>query len=183
MRFQNKNGKLPKSKRIALDGILTAVALIIFMVEQLIPLPFPVPGVKLGLSNVVTLFAVFAISPIDGGIILFVRIALGSLFAGQLSSFLYSLAGGVLCYGVTLLLYKIVTEKQIFVCGVFGAIMHNVGQICVAILLTGTPGIVTYLPVLVGFGVATGLTTGLIAQLLVIKLKKHTHSENESGDQ
>lgn len=170
-----------KSKRIALDGILTAVALVIFVVEQLIPLPIPVPGVKLGLSNVVTLFAVFAIGPIDGGIILLARIVLGSLYAGQLSSFLYSLAGGLLCYGLTLLLRRIVTEKQIFVCGVLGAIAHNVGQVCVAMLLTGTPEIIAYLPVLVAFGIATGLATGLIAQLLVQKLKKIPNHESASG--
>ena len=163
---------MKKSKRIALDGILTAVALVIFAVEQLIPLPFPVPGVKLGLSNIVTLFAVFAIGPIDGGIILLVRIALGSIFGGQLTSFLYSLAGGTLCYGVTLLLRLVINEKQIFVCGVFGAIAHNVGQILVAVLLTGTPSVLSYLPVLVAFGIGTGLITGLVAQTLVLRLKK-----------
>ena len=163
---------MKKSKRIALDGILTAVALVIFVVEQLIPLPFPVPGVKLGLSNIVTLFAVFAVGPIDGGIILLVRIALGSIFGGQLTSFLYSLAGGALCYGVTLLLRLVINEKQIFVCGVFGAIAHNVGQILVAVLLTGTPSVLSYLPVLVAFGIGTGLITGLVAQTLVLRLKK-----------
>ena len=163
------------TRRIALDGILTAVALVIHIVEQLIPLPFPVPGVKLGLSNVVTLFAVFAISPLDAGVILLVRIFLGSVFSGQITALLYSLTGGILCYAATILLYKFLTKKQIWFCGIMGAIMHNIGQILVAVLLTQTPDILYYLPVLVVAAIATGLFTGSLAQFILRALKDRTH--------
>ena len=97
-----------KTKRIALDALLTAIALIIFVVELLVPIPFPVPGVKLGLSNVVTLFALFACGPVDALIILLLRIGLGTIFGGNLSAILYSLAGGLLCYLVILLMRRAV---------------------------------------------------------------------------
>ncbi len=161
-----------KAKRIALNAVLTAIALTVYIIEQLIPLPLPVPGVKLGLSNIVTLFAMFALSPIDAAVILVARILLGSLFSGRITSLLYSAVGGILCYLATLLLKKIITEKQIWVCGVVGAIAHNVGQISVAALLTGSAAIFAYLPVLIAFAVVTGTATGLTAQLSVLKTQK-----------
>ena len=162
------------AKRIALDGVLTALALVIHIVEQLVPLPFPVPGVKLGLSNVVTLFAVFALGPVDAGIILLARIFLGSLFSGQVTALLYSLTGGLLCYAVTLVLQKILTEKQIWFCGFIGAVFHVLGQMAVALLLTNTPALLYYLPVLVLSAIVTGLFTGSLAQFVFRRLKDRT---------
>lgn len=162
------------ARRIALDGILTAVALVIHIVEQLVPLPFPAPGIKLGLSNVVTLFAVFAVGPLDAGIILLLRIVLGSVFSGQITALLYSLTGGILCYAVTLLLQKFLSEKQIWFCGIAGAVVHNIGQIVVAVLLTQTKEIFYYLPVLIVAAIGTGLFTGFTAQFLLKALKGRT---------
>ena len=84
----------------------------------------------------------------------------------------YSLAGGLMCYLVMLLMRKIVTEKQIWVCSVFGAIAHNVGQIGAAIAVTRTPSLLAYLPVLMISGIAAGLFTGFAAQFAVQKLGK-----------
>ncbi len=160
------------TKRIALDAVLTALALAIFTVEQLIVIPIPVPGVKLGLSNVVTLFAVFAVSPIDAGIILALRIGLGSIFSGSVTGFLFSLSGGLLCYIVTVLLSKIIKDNQIWICGIFGAIAHSIGQIFAAYFIMGTAEIFIYLPVLVACSVLTGGLTGSLSQLSTVKLKK-----------
>ncbi|MBR1747412.1 MAG: Gx transporter family protein [Clostridia bacterium] len=162
------------AKRIAFDGILTAVALVLHVVEQLVPLPIPVPGVKLGLANVTTLFAAFAFGPVDAGIILLVRIFLGSLFSGQVTGLLYSLAGGSLCYLVTILLRRVLSDRQMWFCGIAGAIFHNIGQIIVAVFLTSTPEITYYLPVLIVAGTLTGLFTGLAAQFLLIAIKERT---------
>ena len=162
------------AKRVALDGVLTALALVIHIVEQLVPLPLPIPGVKLGLSNVVTLFALFAIGPFDAGIILLVRIFLGSVFSGQITALLYSLTGGILCYAVSVLLWKFLSVKQMWFCGIAGAILHNVGQILVAVFLTRTPAVFYYLPVLVAVAVGTGLFTGVLAQLVLIALRDKT---------
>ncbi len=156
-----KNGF--SAKRIALDAILTALALIIFIVELQIPEIVPIPGVKLGLANVITLIAVFELGHADALMILLLRIGMGSMFSGRISAMLYSLAGGLLCYAVTLLLKKIVSDKQIWVCGVIGAMCHNIGQILVAVLITQTPALFAYFPVLMVSAVLTGAFTGGIA--------------------
>lgn len=158
--------------RLSRIALLTAVALIIFIVELQIPSPIPFPGVKLGLANVVTLYAFFAYGPKDTACILLARILLGCTFSGQVIALLYSLAGGFLCFAVTFFLSKIVSEKQIWVCGVFGAIAHIIGQMIVAVLLTGTLTIISYLALLLLSAIITGLLTGFCSQITYIKLKK-----------
>jgi heptaprenyl diphosphate synthase len=156
-----------KLKRLTRAAVLTAVALTIFMVELQIPSVVPIPGVKLGLANIVTVYAMFLLGPADTLAILIVRILLGSIFSGQMMSLIYSLSGGFLCYLVMLIMRKIVTKKQIWVCSVVSAIAHNIGQMAAAILVTSTPSLIIYLPVLMISGVIAGLFTGLSAQFLV----------------
>lgn len=156
-----------KTKRIALLGLLTAIALTIFMIEAQIPAVIPIPGVKLGLSNIVTVFAVFTLGPWDGVAVLACRIFLGAVFAGNFSTILYSAAGGFLSILVTMGLRKILKENQIWAAGCLGAIAHSVGQMIAAIAITRTPGLLIYLPVLVIISIFTGLFTGFCAQLLI----------------
>lgn len=156
-----------KTKRIALLGLLTAIALTIFMIEAQIPAVVPIPGVKLGLSNIVTVFAVFSLGPWDGVAVLACRIFLGAVFAGNFSTILYSAAGGFLSILVTMGLRKVLKENQIWAAGCLGAIAHSVGQMIAAIAITRTPGLLVYLPVLVIISIFTGLFTGFCAQLLI----------------
>lgn len=160
-----------KAKRLTLCALLTAIALTIFVAEAQIPPIVPVPGMKLGLANVVTVYAMFALGPGDTLMILLCRIFLGSLFAGG-STFFYSLAGGLLCYLAMLLLRKVLTENQLWVCGAIGAIFHNIGQMGAAILIARTPQLILYLPVLLITGIAAGAFTGLAAQLLLERVGK-----------
>ena len=156
-----------KTKRLTLMALLCAIALTIFMIEAQIPPPVPLPGVKLGLSNIVTVFAVFVIGPVEAALILAGRIFLGSVFAGNFSSILYSAAGGTLAILVTILLRKFLTKKQLWVAGIFGAIAHSIGQVAMAMAITATPGLIIYLPWLCAISIVTGLFTGLCAQFLV----------------
>ena len=156
-----------KTKRIALLGLLTAIALTIFMIEAQIPAVVPSPGVKLGLSNIVTVFTVFTLGPWDGVAVLACRIFLGAVFAGNFSTILYSAAGGFLSILVTMGLRKVLKENQIWAAGCLGAIAHSVGQMIAAIAITRTPGLLVYLPVLVIISIFTGLFTGFCAQLLI----------------
>ncbi len=156
-----------KTKKLVLLALLDAIALTIFMVEAQIPALVPIPGIKLGLSNIVTVFTVFAIGPWEGAAVLFVRIFLGAVFAGNFSSILYSGAGGLGAIIVTMLLRKILNKKQLWVAGCLGAIAHSVGQMAMAIFVTGTPGIAVYLPVMIVCSIVTGLFTGLCAQVLM----------------
>ena len=154
-------------KKITQMAMLTAIALTIFMIEAQIPALVPIPGVKLGLANIVTVFAVFALGPREASMILFVRIFLGAIFAGNFSTILYSGAGGLLAILVTIGLRKLLTHQQLWVAGAIGAIFHSIGQMAVAVAVTGTPGILVYLPMMIACSIVTGLFTGLCAQLLL----------------
>lgn len=159
-------------KEISKIALFTAVALILFVVEAQIPVLVPVPGVKLGLANVVTLFAIFTIGRKRAVIVLLLRIVLGSLITGQAAAMGFSLAGGAICYIVMCVVRLFVTERQIWAVSVFGAIGHNLGQLTVAAFVVGTASVFLYLPVLLVSGILTGLFTGLCAQYLYRHLKK-----------
>lgn len=156
-----------KTKKLTVMAILTAVALTIFVLEAQIPPIVPLPGVKLGLSNIITVFAVFAMGPGEAAAILACRIFLGAVFAGNFSSIFYSAAGGLCAILVTIGLRRILTTTQLWVAGALGAVAHSIGQMAMAVLLTGTTAILIYLPVMVGISIVTGLFTGLCAQFLV----------------
>ena len=148
-------------------ALLTAIALTIFMVELQLPGLSPVPGIKLGLSNIVTVWAVFTMGPKKAAMILAARVFLGAVFSGQMSTILYSGAGGLCAILITIGLRKVLTGKQIWVAGVFGAIGHSIGQMAMAIALTQTPYLIIYLPVMIVISILTGCFTGLCAQFLV----------------
>lgn len=158
------------TRRLTRDALLTGIALSIFSLEMMLPGLTPIPGIKLGLSNIITLFAMFALSPIDALMILTARILLGTLLSGNISALLYSACGGILSYIAVWLLHKILSKKQIWVAGVIGALCHNIGQLAAAILVTQTPALISYLPVLSFGGVIAGLFTGLCAQLCIARM-------------
>ena len=161
-----------KARKLTQMAMLTAIALTIFMIEAQIPPLVPIPGIKLGLANIVTVFAVFAMGPKEAASILFVRIFLGAVFAGNFSTILYSGAGGLCAIAVTIGLRKILTVKQLWVAGALSAIGHSVGQMAMAITLTATPGLAVYLPVMIFCSVVTGLFTGLCAQFVLNRGKE-----------
>ena len=156
-----------KTKRLATLGLLTGLALILFIVEAQIPPIVPIPGVKIGLANIVTVFAVFALGAKEGAAVLFVRVFLGAVFAGNFSSIMYSAAGGLCAILAVIGLKFVLQKKQIWVAGCLGAVAHGIGQMAVAVPLSGTPSILIYLPVLIVAGIITGTFTGLCAQVLV----------------
>ena len=161
-----------KTRKMTQMALLSAIALTIFMVEAQIPALVPIPGVKLGLANIVTVFAVFAMGPKEASAILFVRIFLGAVFAGNFSTIFYSAAGGALAIVVTILLRKVLTEKQLWVAGIMGAIAHSVGQMAMAVAITQTVGLVSYLPMMILCSIITGLFTGFCAQFMLDRGEK-----------
>ena len=155
------------ARRLTENALLTAVALILFTVEAQIPAPVPVPGVKLGLANIVTVWAVCLLGPCDALAILLCRVFLGAVFAGNMSVLLYSLSGGLFSLCVLLLLRRVTTRNQLWICAAFAAIAHNAGQIAAAVLILQSRAVVAYFPFLAISGAAAGLFTGLCAQFLV----------------
>jgi heptaprenyl diphosphate synthase len=161
-----------KTKKLAVLALLSAIALTIFVIEAQIPPIVPIPGVKLGLANIVTVFAVFAFRGRDGAAVLAVRIFLGAIFAGNFSTIFYSAAGGALAILTTIALKRVLTHKQLWVAGALGAIAHSIGQMAMAVAITATPGLLIYLPIMLICSIITGVFTGLCAQILINRGEK-----------
>lgn len=144
--------------------MFTTLALIIFTIESAIPPFVPVPGIKLGLANIITLVVLMSFSPKDAFFVLLTRIFLSTLLFGQAMSLLYSLAGGIFCFIAMSLVNRLLQKHFLYLTSIIGALFHNLGQILVAYLLTFVPGVFSYLPFLLLSGILTGLFTGLCAQ-------------------
>ena len=159
-----------KTKRIALFGMLVALAFIFSYIEHLIPLPLPT-GVKLGAANIVILCALYFLGAKEAAVISLIRIILSG-FAFGISTVPYSLAGGVLSLLVMVLLKR---SKGFGMTGVSvaGSVCHNIGQTLVAMLLLGNKT-AYYFPVLLLSGVIAGVLIGVVSALVVSKLKKST---------
>ena len=150
-------------------ALLTALALIIFVVELQIPNPFPIPGVKLGLANIITVYAVYHYRAREVLLVVLIRILLGAVFSGNMAAMLYSLAGGMLCLVGMLPLKRLLSEKYLWVLSVLGAVFHNIGQTAAACLIAGW-GVLAYLPFLLVSGCLAGAFTGVCAQLVVRRI-------------
>ena len=155
------------TKNIALCAVLTALALGLSTLENLFPvsLVIPLPGVKLGLANIVTVFALYELGAAPALVILLARCLLGGLFAGNVSALLFSLLGGFTAMAVMIGL-KRCRRLSIYGVSIGGAAAHNVGQMAAAVFISRTSAILYYLPVLLVSGIVTGIFTGLCAQLV-----------------
>ena len=160
------------ARRLTRLALLTAIALTIFMVEAQLPVVTVVPGIKLGLANIVTVYAVFTLGPGDALMILSARIFLGAVFSGQMMTLIYSAAGGVLSWCVLLFLRKILDRRQIWLCSPVAGVFHNLGQLLAAAGVMKTWAVLAYLPYLVLAGIIAGLFTGVAAQVLINRLER-----------
>lgn len=152
-----------KLKKLTLLAMFTTIALIIFTIESAIPPIIPIPGIKLGLSNIITLVLLRNYSAKDTLLVVFMRILLSTFFFGQALSLLYSLAGGLLCFIVMYGINQLLRGHFVFLTGAAGGLFHNLGQLIAAWFITKTDGVLVYLPFLVISGILTGLFTGLCA--------------------
>ena len=162
---------MPKTKKLALMALLTAIALTIFVVENQLPAPVPVPGVKLGLANIITLVTMLLLGKKEAGAVLLVRVLMGAMFAGSPSTLLFSAAGGALAYAVMCLTVGLFPEKLLWVVSALAGLAHNAGQLLTCALVVKTPGVFAYAPILAVSGVITGVFTGLAAMYLIRALR------------
>lgn len=153
-------------------AVLTAIALTIFMIENQLPSPVPIPGIKLGLANIITLTSMAILGRKEAGAILAARIIMGAIFAGSPSTFIYSAAGGILAYIVMCVTIGLFKENQLWIVSALAAIAHNAGQLGACALIVKTPGIFAYAPILAASGVITGVFTGFAAIYLIRAVKK-----------
>lgn len=163
---------MAKTKKLCFMAVLTAIALTIFMIENQLPSPVPIPGIKLGLANIITLTAMAILGRKEAGAILAARIIMGAIFAGSPSTFIYSAAGGILAYIVMCVTIGLFKENQLWIVSALAAIAHNAGQLGASALIVKTPGIFAYAPILAASGVITGVFTGFAAIYLIRAVKK-----------
>ncbi len=163
-----------KTKKIAFLAVFTSFAIVLSIVESMIPVPIPIPGVKLGLANVVSIMIIVLYGPFDAFTILTVRCLLGMIYSGNPISFALSYTGGILSIIIMFILYKSFGKYlSIWSISVTGAIFHNIGQIIAAIIIMKDFAIVSYLPVLLVSGIITGVLTGIASQNLLLRIKKY----------
>ena len=155
------------TKKLTTLSMLTALALIIFIIELRLPDLSSIPGVKLGLANIITVYSVFYFKPTETMMLVGVRVLLGAVFSGNISALMYSLSGAVFCLCGMLIVKKIISEKHIWLCSIIGGILHNIGQIFMAVLVMHSFAVVSYLPVLIISGSLAGLFTGVCAQMVI----------------
>lgn len=161
-----------KTKQLSFDALLLAVSLIVFIIESYIPPLAPIPGIKLGLANTVTLFARYTLSAKDTFLILLLRIIISCMFGGGLSAFIYSFSGGIFCFLCIYFAKKFIDSTHMHYTGIIGAVAHNIGQICAAVFVTKMTGIIFYVPVLIVSGMITGFFTGTVCKYVSSVLKK-----------
>ena len=153
------------TKQLTTCAVLAALALALSYVEGMFPPPIPLPGFKLGLANIVTVFALFALGALPALAIWLVRVLLGAMFAGNASALIYSLLGGLAAM-LAMIALKRFDKLSVYGVSVGGAAAHNCGQVAAAVLTLGSTAPVAYLPVLLIVALFTGALTGFIATLL-----------------
>ena len=160
-----------ETRKIARMGLLTALALILSYVESLIPAFVAVPGVKMGLANIVVVLALYTLGPGEAAIVSIIRVLLSSLLFGSILSLSYSAAGAI----ISLLSMIIMMKTKIFgvtSVSVTGGVFHNLGQILVACLVLETDVLLYYLPVLILSGTITGAVIGIASSIVIKRLQK-----------
>lgn len=159
-----------KAKKIALYGMMVALAFTFSYLESLIPFNFGIPGVKLGLANLVVIVAIYIMKPAEAFSIALIRIFLAALTFGNVYSLAYSLCGGILSFIVMYLTKK--SKLSVIGVSMLGGICHNIGQIIVAAVVMETVRIAYYMPVLLVAGLMTGLLIGIVSKLIIDRFEK-----------
>jgi heptaprenyl diphosphate synthase len=154
------------AQRLTQLALYTVLAMALYGVESLLPPPIPIPGIKLGLSNVVTLIVLQRLGKKEAFMVLVARILLSTLILGQMMSFFYSLIGGMFSFFMMVFISKLLHGHFIMLVSITGAIVHNIGQILMAMVFTLSPAVIAYLPYLLISGAITGCFIGLLAGLL-----------------
>lgn len=162
-----------KTKRLVLLALMVSQALILSIVESWIPVPFAIPGVKLGLANIITLIVIIFWGYRDALLVVLVRCILASIFSGGLIMFFFSITGGLLSTLVMAFLYKRMSRLfSILGISIAGAVVHNIGQLLAASVIMKELSVFTYLPVLLVSGIIMGCLVGLCSGFLNNALKR-----------
>lgn len=169
----NEKNTSIKTRKLVFISVLVAQAMILSFIERMIPVPFIAPGAKLGLANIITVTAVYMLTFKEAAAVVLLRIILTATTFGSLSSFLYSLSGGVLSLLVMASIVKVFrNEVSLVGVSITGAIAHNIGQLVVAAFVINSFLIITYLPILLIIAIPTGIFVGFVARFLINYLER-----------
>lgn len=165
---------MSKTFRIVFIGLLVSQALALYTIESMIPVPFIAPGAKLGLTNLITVIALYLLdNKKDVFLIIILRLLLSTMFAGNLSTLMYGASGAVLSF-LSMILIKELLKEKVSIIGVSasGAFFHNVGQLIVASIMVQNIAIMLYLPILSMAGIGTGIFIGITSNFIVKHMGK-----------
>ncbi|MBQ4629509.1 MAG: Gx transporter family protein [Clostridia bacterium] len=161
-----------KTKKMIVISLFVCMSVAIYAIESMIPTLIPIPGVKPGLANIITLVSIYILGKKEAFLILMLRIALTTLLFGQVMSMWFSLAGGILSFVVMSCLSLFMDEDNIWAISVFGAFAHNVGQIAVAVIVTRQLAVTYYFLFLIISSIVTGVFTGICSKLCIKQAKR-----------
>ena len=159
------------TKKVAALGIAVALAMVLSFFETLIPPFVAIPGIKIGLANLVIVFVLYKLGFWAAMSVSLVRVTLSSILFGNIQVFVFSIAGAMLSLVGMALLKRTNLFSHITV-SVVGGVLHNIGQIAVAVLWTSTPQIVFYLPILLVTGTFAGVVIGIVSGLIIKRLER-----------
>lgn len=162
---------MESSRKVAYYGIFSALAILMGYVERMIPISVAIPGIKLGLANVIVLLTLYSMGTKSAFFISLVRILISALLFSGFAGFLYSVSGA-LCSFLAMVWIKKIKGFSMVGVSVAGGIFHNIGQIVMASIVVSTPKLMYYLPILLFSGVVTGIATGIAAQHALPYLRK-----------
>lgn len=171
-----------RTSKMVYISLLVAQALVLYLFESMIPVPFITPGAKLGLANLIVVIGIYTLENYkDAFLVVILRLILSTMFGGNISSFLFGLAGSILSF-ITMIAIKEVGKSNISIIGVSatGAVFHNVGQLLVAAYMVKNIGVMLYLPVLSIAGIGTGIFIGITANYAVAHLNKLSYLKNKN---
>ncbi len=164
-----------RTQWVALCGLLVALMLVLGFIESLLPVAAGVPGIKLGLSNGVLIFAVYMLGIPTAFVLMTLKVVLSGLLFGGVNAMMYAFAGGLLSMLVMAGLSRVRGVHPVVV-SMAGGLSHNVGQVALAMVMLGTPKLMYYMAILMIVGLATGAVTGVAADLVMNHLKRLNQS-------
>lgn len=168
--------RMTPTKRIVFMSLMIAIALTLNYFERFIPISIAIPGVKLGLANVVSLIALCFLGFSEVMLVVILRTVLSATFYGSISALMFSLVGGIFSMVGMWILFKLKNSNLSIVgISVFGAVCHNIGQVSVAVVILQSAMIYTYLPVLLFSSVITGVLVGIVGKRSIDYLSKSIH--------
>lgn len=156
-------------KKVAYLGLMTCLAIILGYVEMLIPFNFGIPGIKLGIANIISIYVLYTSGVKESFIVLILRIILTGFLFGNMFGIIYSLCGGILSLIVMSVIYRfnIFTMSGV---SIIGGVFHNIGQLIVAMIIVDNLSVAFYFPVLMISGIITGLLVGIAANIIHIRV-------------